>query len=66
MKPCFRVLAQYQVIPAIPMTPPAKRHIATAIKEMVATQMPHKFDDWQRLHALMQLEGERIRKPNRT
>ena len=62
---CFRVLAQYQVIPAIPVSAIAKRHIATEIKEMVGTQMSHELDDWQRLHALMQLEGEHIRKDNR-
>jgi hypothetical protein len=35
------------------------------IKQMVDQQLPHRLDDWQRLHALMQLEGEDMRKEER-
>lgn len=62
---CFRVLAQYHVIPAIPASAIAKRQLATDIKAMVDTQMSQELDAWQRLHALMQLEGERLPKANR-
>jgi len=54
---CFRVLAHHGVIPSVPDKKPAKTALAVEIKRLVNEQMAGELDDWQRLHALMQLEG---------
>ena len=58
---CLRVLADIQVIPCVPTKAADKRRVAAAIKEMVAEEIPHELDNWQRLHAIMQLEGVELR-----
>jgi endonuclease III related protein len=60
---CTRVLAHHGVIPAPPEKPTAgeKRELAAAVKATVLAEMPARLEDWQRLHALMQLEGEDMR-----
>ena len=63
---CLRVLAHHGVISAMPARPAEKKRMAAAIKQMVEEQMPHQLDDWQRLHALMQLEGEVMRRATRS
>jgi endonuclease III-like uncharacterized protein len=58
---CLRVLASIQVIQAVPIKPAEKRSVVRAIKQMVAEEIPHNLDDWQRLHAMMQLTGVELR-----
>jgi endonuclease-3 related protein len=57
----LRVLAHYEVTSRLPQTPTEKRQAVAAIKDMVAAQLPACVEDWRRLHALLQLEGERLR-----
>lgn len=59
---CFRVFAHHEVIAGVPDKQAAKRRLALDIKRMVAEQMVQEVEDWQRLHALMQIEGEAVRK----
>lgn len=58
---CIRVLAHYGIIQALPATLSERRTTASAIKSMIEAEMPKELDDWQRLHALFQLEGENLR-----
>jgi endonuclease-3 related protein len=58
---CFRVLAHHQLIPVVPTRTSVKKRVAAEIKELVLQAIPPSVEDWQRLHALMQLEGERLR-----
>jgi hypothetical protein len=58
---CLRVLAHHGVTSGLPTAPAEKKRLTAAIKELVAAQLPAQVDDWRRLHALMQLEGERLR-----
>jgi endonuclease-3 related protein len=58
---CLRVLAHHGVTPAVPATPAARRRTAAGIQLLVAEQLPHRLDDWQRLHAVLQLQGEALR-----
>jgi endonuclease-3 related protein len=57
---CLKVLSdsRYRVIPTFPRPGAEKRRAVVEIKQMVEREVPHHLDDWQRLHALMQLEGE--------
>jgi len=59
---CLRVLTHYGVLAAIPTNPSERRSCRAAIKVKVEAEMPRQLEDWQRLHALMQLEGERLRR----
>jgi endonuclease III-like uncharacterized protein len=58
---CLRVLAAHGVISAVPAKESEKKRAVASIKQMVQAEMPAQVEDWQRLHALMQLEGEDIR-----
>lgn len=58
----LRVLFAYGVIAEQPDSIAARKIMATEIKAMVESQLPRKIDEWQRLHALFQLEGERLRR----
>lgn len=60
---CRRVLKHHGVIPHGSDKPTAseRRREAEQIKELVADEVPHSIEHWQRLHALMQLEGEAMR-----
>jgi endonuclease-3 related protein len=59
---CLRVLARYQVIPQEPDGPAERRRVAAEVKALVEAQLPPEVEDWRRLHALFQLEGERLRR----
>ena len=59
---CFRVFAHYEIIAGVPDKQATKKRLALDIKRMVGEQMPQEVEDWQRLHALMQIEGEAMRK----
>ncbi len=59
---CLRVLVRYGVIPQEPHGAADKRRCVAEIKHAVQHELPQDVDDWRRLHALMQLEGERLRK----
>jgi endonuclease III-like uncharacterized protein len=61
---CFRVLAHHGAIAGVPVTAAEKKGLAAEIKGMVERAIPHQLADWQRLHALVQLEGEAIRTRN--
>jgi endonuclease-3 related protein len=63
---CLRVLAHYEITSGLPRTAADKTQAAIAIKAMVATQLPSCVDDWRRLHAVLQLEGERLRQDAKT
>ena len=54
---CLRVLAHYGVLESLPRTSHARERCALEIKQLVHRAMPRMLEDWQRLHALMQLEG---------
>jgi endonuclease III related protein len=58
---CLRVLAHHRIIPAVPTTTPDKRRVAAEIRQVVEEQMSKRLDDWQRLHAVIQLHGEGLR-----
>jgi endonuclease III related protein len=59
---CLRVLAHHGILPEVPTTPAAKRHAAAEVRRLVEGQIPRRLDDWQRLHAILQLHGETLRK----
>ena len=63
---CRRVLTHYDIIQPLTKKPTAreKREQTVAIKSLVSGQMPAELEVWQRLHALMQLEGESLRLAN--
>ena len=56
---CLRVFSHYGILDAFPTTTRERRACAKSAKLMVAEQMPENLEDWQRLYALMQLEGQR-------
>ena len=53
---CLRVFTHYGLLTILPTTP--KEECSIMIKRAITDEMPTKLDDWQRLHALMQLNGE--------
>ena len=60
---CLRVFSRYGISDAFPTTTREWRACAKSANLMVAEQMPKNLEDWQRLHALMQLEGQRTGMP---
>jgi endonuclease III-like uncharacterized protein len=52
---CLRVFSHYGILDAVPKTTRERRACAKSAKLMVTEQMPKNLEDWQRLHALMQL-----------
>ena len=60
---CLRVFSRYGILDAFPTTTREWRACAKSANLMVAEQMPKNLEDWQRLHALMQLEGQRTGMP---
>jgi endonuclease-3 related protein len=59
---CVRVLARYGVIPQEPNGAADRRNCVAAIQHAVQHELAEDVEDWRRLHALMQLEGERLRR----
>lgn len=57
---CFRVLARHGIIGGQPEGRREKERAAQAIKQQVEAEMPRVLEDWRRLHALMQLEGQEL------
>jgi endonuclease-3 related protein len=58
---CLRVFAHHGLLPDFPSTPAERTRSALEVKAMVADGLAPRVPTWQRFHALMQLEGERIR-----
>ena len=58
---CLRVLAHHGILPEVPTTPAAKRRAAAEVRQLVEGEIPRRLDDWQRLHAVIQLHGEGLR-----
>ena len=59
---CLRVLSSYQVIDKEPDGAAERKRAAEEIKALVQSHVPREVEDWRRLHALFQLEGERLRR----
>lgn len=58
---CLRVFAHYRLAP-FPENQRERRGTGVSIRAMVADQLPAEVPIWQRMHALMQLEGSALRK----
>lgn len=56
---CLRVLTHHGVVPEARNASDTMR-LAAQIRRMVRNEMPQRLDCWQRLYALMRLEGARI------
>jgi len=58
---CLRVFAHQGLISAFPNTPAGRARSSSEARTMVTDGFVPQLATWQRFHALMQLEGERIR-----
>ena len=59
---CLRVFSHYRLV-QWPESGSDRKQTVEEIKRVVASRMPAQLDTWQRLHALMQLEGSALPKP---
>ena len=58
---CLRVFAHHGLIGAFPSTPAERARFSSEARTAVTDGLVPQLATWQRFHALMQLEGERIR-----